>query len=249
MKNLFNRKFIFAAVISAVALAASGCESDENININSKPEVTEAEVISEAKVSEESSEKASAEESKTEAVKETVTEADTEEAEEAAEEKKEVSVNSWIEEYQREIDNYPNRDGEMYELLDISGDGIPELFISGGDYHGAGVTIFTVSDGNVVKLGEYGSFGTVMYDPDKKTVRQGYSGNGHTTGSIFTVENGRVNILVEYDSNGFDDEISYKINGSEVSEEEYNSTLDEYSVDVRLGRKNDVNVKVADASV
>lgn len=66
-------------------------------------------------------------------------------------------------------------------------------------------------------------------------------------GSIFTVENGRVNVLVEYDSVNLDDEKWFKINGSEVTEEEFNSTLGEYSTDIRLGRKNDITVKVADA--
>ncbi|MDE6707334.1 MAG: hypothetical protein K2K06_04765 [Oscillospiraceae bacterium] len=52
----------------------------------------------------------------------------------------------------------------MYSLYDLNSDGIPELFISTGDYHAAGIKLYTCSDGYLKEVtGEYGlgSYGTV----------------------------------------------------------------------------------------
>lgn len=258
-------RIVLAALIAVMAAVSTGCGSDENLDINTaKPEVTEAVTegaedaadneTEESPAEDNNSEEAAVEqkeeekaEETTEAKQEEVTEETTEEKKEEEDNSAESSENSWIEAYQNEVQKFASENEAMYELMDITGDDIPELFISRGEFHAAGVTIFTIVNGEAVNLGEFGSFGEVMYDASKKTVRQGFSGQGHTTGSIFRIEDGKENVLVEYDSVDLEDEKSFKIDGAEVTEEEYNSALEQYGADTRLGRKFTIDTKVSDA--
>lgn len=49
-----------------------------------------------------------------------------------------------------------------FDLCDIDSDGVPELFVSEGGFHQATADIYTVTNGEVVKLDSKGEYGRVM---------------------------------------------------------------------------------------
>ena len=114
-----------------------------------------------------------------------------------------------------------------FSLYDMNDDMIPELFISEDICHAAGCHIYTY-DQNVKFLGEYGSNGGVFYYPDTKYLVSGYTGQGETYVEYYSMENNSLNEhIICYDNSGGTQEKVYKINDTEVTQEEYNSAKQE----------------------
>lgn len=128
-----------------------------------------------------------------------------------------------------------------FDLYDIDGDGVPELFLAFGDYHAAGVFVYTVRDGEVVQLctsdKEYfGSWGRTMVNSSGFLASR-YFGMGSDYADYFRLENGQLTLMVSSEHHmqymGFPDESEpeqdkFVIDGNEVSEEEYSSAVGEY---------------------
>lgn len=127
-----------------------------------------------------------------------------------------------------------------FDIYDIDSDGTPELFISDGNYHIAGVMIFTVSENGLRQLtytsedGEhtdrFGSWGSVQVTSDGY-ISSTYSGMGEVYGSYFSLENGELIHIVSFEEHMFDglaETMPYVINGEAVSEEEYYEAVSGY---------------------
>lgn len=121
----------------------------------------------------------------------------------------------------------------QFSLCDVSGDGIPELFISPNDCHAASCDIYIFND-RLISFGSIGSWGICNYYPDKNTLGGGYTGGGVTESVYYSIDNNEtLTKLVNFynDSGRALEESVYKIDDVEVTEEEYNEAESKYSND------------------
>ena len=120
-----------------------------------------------------------------------------------------------------------------FTLAYMDDDDIPELIFSYGTYHAAGVDIFKVENGELIKIrrngeesegsgGSFGSNGCIAYAERKGYISSGYSGMGVTNEAIYTVEGAIVKEVSSF-SEDWNDESNkkYDVNGKAVSESEY----------------------------
>ena len=175
------------------------------------------------------------------------------------------SVNNWKALYKSKLEEFMNSDeyyadndlvyGSRFDIADITGDDIPELFVSASNAHVFQCGIYTIKDEKLQYIGEYGSFGSVMYNEKQKFVCSEYTGQGVTTASIYSFQNGEEETIISYNNNygsaESEDKVVYTINGKAVSYEEYNKNLEPYNVLewVELGRKysfTEENIKLTD---
>lgn len=117
-----------------------------------------------------------------------------------------------------------------FSLCDVSGDGIPELFISPGDYHAASCEIYTFNN-RLIYIGSIGSWGVCNYYSDKNILCGGYTGGGVTESTYYSIDdNAAISLLAYfYDNSGTTQEKEYKIDDTDVTEEEYNEAIKKYS--------------------
>lgn len=119
-----------------------------------------------------------------------------------------------------------------FSLNDINGDNIPELIISEDSVHMAQCLVYTIYNDELLYLGKYGAYGFLGYYSDLDVITQYNIGQGYEFTSFSRLENGEVNLLCSFENNlgaaPTDEDIYYKVNGSEVTKEEYNAALDEY---------------------
>ncbi len=117
-------------------------------------------------------------------------------------------------------------DGAGFSVLDINGDGVPELFRSEGMYHVSGVDILTYN-GGLRHLGYFGSYGNVSYYPDTNELLSSNMGMGYLSGTFMTLNGDDFISTLSYsdDSGAIDpesgEEPEYIINGQKVTMEKY----------------------------
>ena len=172
-----------------------------------------------------------------------------------------VSPAKWVKAYKRIIDNYINEPKQtaldcMCSLYDITGDGIPELLISGSDVHASGVEIYSYSNNKVIKFARrskfdnelyysFGSWGVVQYCPENGLLVDSYTGQGVMITTYYSFENGNMKEVIRLEDgslvtempNYSEDEIYYKINDKLVTKKEYEKAYEKYSGEtISLGR-------------
>lgn len=131
----------------------------------------------------------------------------------------------------------------MFDLRDLTGDGIPELMISPNTDHGTPCQIYTYSDGALSSLGETGDYGMFRFLPALRMVSDEYQGTGFTIGKYLGFENGELVPVVTYSDNTASAAtgavIVHEINGEEVTLPEFDAALEEYrsSPSCNMGRK------------
>lgn len=126
-----------------------------------------------------------------------------------------------------------------FDLFDMNGDGIPELFISYGDVHAMGVFAYTFADGVLCDLSEdnsaFGSYGLADVSSDGH-LKSEYSGMGITYDSFYRFEGNALKCVltaekgeepVPADDDTYNFETYYKTNGTDVSEIEYDTLFSE----------------------
>lgn len=240
---MMNKK-LAAVCFAAMLLTACGTGK-------AAPEVskTEETTVSETETSAETQPE-SVSETNSETVGETETETETEtEAETTTESVNEAPDTSadYKSLYKEKLSEL--RENEEYEpsistfdLCDIDNDGTPELIAAFGNYHAAMVTIFTVRNGEVIKLSDpslgdeysgFGSWGTAQV-AEGGYIASRYSGMGSGYAVYYRLENGELTHLVSSEHHTyFTDESEeegdkFVIDGNEVSEEEYNEAVGKY---------------------
>ena len=137
--------------------------------------------------------------------------------------------------------------GFMYEVKDITGDGIPELFISEGVYPTSDVTIYTYKNGEAEYITSGGAYGSIGCNNDKSHEGIYFITSFMNMGiQYFGVElynNGGTQKIAEFTTNEISaDELNpaeYNFNGNKVTKEEYDKELSKYTdLDIDfLGRK------------
>jgi hypothetical protein len=187
-----KNSIVFGLIASALL---TGCVSHtpddvatvefEKVTIEEKPEAPAA-----AATSDENMEMKSAFDSVSELFKETDPEWN-----ESEEYTKAVSSYeaSWGEILEDGIKNHGEYAVPRVEVGYIDEDGIPELLLSYGDYHVAGVCVYTYdpSDDKPVYIGEFSSFGRMTYAKKKNRILSSYGNGGYYTRYYTKIENHR----------------------------------------------------------
>ena len=143
-----------------------------------------------------------------------------------------------------------NATSPSFDLFDMDNDGIPELFMSIGDYHAAGVFAYTFKNGALADLSgdntAFGSYGEAAVSADGWLTGE-YMGMGITYDSFYQLDGDKLVLKKSIVSEEFPDptdddtyhfSLKYKVNDEYVTEEEYKSAFDEYDAHdwVTVGR-------------
>ncbi|MCR4656359.1 MAG: hypothetical protein K5770_09050 [Lachnospiraceae bacterium] len=103
----------------------------------------------------------------------------------------------------------------------IDGDDIPELLMSFGTFHVAGVYIFTINKeiGETVLTGEFSSFGGVSYVEKKNRILSQYGNHGYYMQVVSMIDGGRARLVGSgVDNGGGRDGRQYYYAGYELPE-------------------------------
>lgn len=133
--------------------------------------------------------------------------------------------------------------GSAFEIIDITGDGKPELIISPSADKQSSCSIYTCEAGSVTPLGEVGFFGEFDYLPELGLIHDEYGGDGFVLGKYMAYADGAFTEKLTYSDNSGEASdgatIVHEINGEEVLLGDYESALADYENTriVRVGRK------------
>ena len=258
---MMNKKI---AAVLGLALMLTACGN----NVDTAPDmsVTESETITEISaesetVSETASETTAEVSEETLAETEAVTEAITEASSEEQEAENTADYKDAYKAKLLEAMYDENATSPSFDLFDMDNDGIPELFMSIGDYHAAGVFAYTFKNGTLVNLSggntTFGSYGEAAVSADGY-LTSGYMGMGMTSDYFYKLEGDKLvlkkNIVSEEFLDPTDDDpyhysLKYKVNDEYVTEEEYKSAFDEYDAHdwVTVGRGTLISVANVDS--
>ena len=137
-----------------------------------------------------------------------------------------------------------------FSLYDITGDGVPELFVSEGFYHMAPVDIYSY-DGRLYSVGSLGSYGGVAYDVDLGTLSNDDMSWGYEYGVSCEIRGYRpVRVFQFYNNCGAvenESEYEYSIDGKTVTQAEYEAARAAHTSEhyVWLGNDNELNSATA----
>lgn len=130
-----------------------------------------------------------------------------------------------------------------FDLIDITGDGCPELIISPSSEKQSVCQIYTYSDGTLSSFGSAGFSGSFTYYPERSLIREEYQGEGFILGKFISYDNGEFQEVLSYKDNSGSANtgatIIHEINGEEVLLPEYDAALEEYNSErtLEIGRK------------
>lgn len=161
------------------------------------------------------------------------------------------TYDSWQEGYRAVLDDFRQSSdyndigtqSSAFELCDVDGNGIPELFISEGMFQTAKTIIYTFNDNECIKLLEQAwSNGALLLNTEHQYIIYSNSYAGNTNMSVYKINGTELLVLDTY----YDDSIIpqsgtavYKHNGSTVTKESYQASKAKYdSLSVTgIGRK------------
>ncbi len=127
--------------------------------------------------------------------------------------------------YELEVENC------RFGIEDIDGDEIPELLISEGDFPGSRVSIFGYDGFEIRNIGSAGENGEIEFVPGGNKIISGGAAEGQESYIIYSIADFK--LIETFNATSIETENGKTrfIDGSEVSEEEYNSRLAENRVD------------------
>lgn len=134
-------------------------------------------------------------------------------------------------------------DSSMFEILDITGDGSPELIISPSEEVGAQCIVYSFAASTLEKIATIGSYGKFTFIPEMSAIGYSYNGNGFEIGEYQTMQEGIFQTAVSFYTNSESASagavIRYEINNEEVTLAKYEEALLPYNeaVSFETGRK------------
>lgn len=150
-------------------------------------------------------------------------------------------LNEWQKAYKQALFDFMDSDEyfwgnniiehSAFSLYDLNTDGTPELIISEDTSHAAGCHIYTYDNG-LIYLGKYGAYGDIGYYEDMGIIVSWNMGQGIEHNGFFRLENNEINIIAKfYNDVGYigKEQATFKFNDTEITEDEYNAKLAEYS--------------------
>lgn len=153
----------------------------------------------------------------------------------------------WKDIYNGVLSGYRGSSTAMYDLVDIDGNGVPELIVSPSTEKYAPADLYTVSGGSLVNCGDIGSYyGKASVIPGAGIIFKSAGGMGIWKRIISEYDNGMLYTIEALDSEDMSQ--SYKINGEEVSKDEFDEKYSSYSERlVSVGRKYDIGASIYSA--
>ena len=156
------------------------------------------------------------------------------------------SLGDWQALFYDELSKYIDSPKAMFNICDLDGDGTPELLLSKDDYHAASGEIYTIDQGTLKHLGDYGGWGEFQYDFERNYIHSSFMAQGSTQLSIYQLENGAaVEVISFFDPYYLSmSEGEPEINGERVSPATYRAEYEKYdfaSRDDFCVRKYDIN--------
>lgn len=110
----------------------------------------------------------------------------------------------------------------MYSLYDLDNNGIPELFISNGDYHAAGVEVYTCYLGSLLQLSNgAGSYGTTKVSGNI-LLSWGYGMDYEHAEFYRMTDSTTLELQDEFSINHNTNPAEYQYFGTDITEAEYN---------------------------
>ena len=136
-----------------------------------------------------------------------------------------------------------------FSLYDVTGDDIPELFISYGLYRLNPCCVYSFQNG-LMPIGYIGTYGSIAYSPSKDLFYNYEFWQGHKYFIYYTLDednNFQCEVSLHNNEKAAQSEgkTKYEINNKEVTYDEYKKVLDQYSkIDdyIYLGLDYDLNI-------
>ena len=155
---------------------------------------------------------------------------------------------AWVQYYQQMLDQFcassSDPENVRFDLMDLDNDGIPELFLSEGEYHLAHVLMYSYYNGLGRQIeGIYGSYGEVLYDEDTGLLIDTDMTQGYYYRADYHYYHGELtNVFYCSDNEGAVEnefERQYMLNGEAVSADVYYAEMDRRTLDdaISLGRE------------
>jgi len=167
------------------------------------------------------------------------------------------SVANWNSAYIEVLSNLNNSSARFMTAY-IDEDDIPELIVSYSSAHVAGCEIYTYYDGKVSKLegnptnGEFGSSGGILYSPYKNLFNSRYYGTGSNSDGLFRINNGNAEVECALQHNDYFATvrvIEFKIDGIEVTENEFLDKYNSYEIDSMVSANYDDMIEVNSTNI
>ena len=156
-------------------------------------------------------------------------------------------VFDWQEAYQNKLEQFKVSadltDTSMFDLCDVTDDGIPELIISPSDDPSASCDVFSLIGTDIAKIASCGSFGQFSFIPSLLVIGYEYEGEEFTIGEYQKYTEGFYNMDFSYYNNmnsaSSGAVIRYELNGDNVSLAEYEERINGYKQEdsFSVGRK------------
>ena len=137
--------------------------------------------------------------------------------------------------YKEENEYY---DEAAWDLQDIDNDGLPELMISEGQFHVAGVRFYYYANGSaspvLAESGQqlqYGSYGQVLICPEKQLIGSSDMHMGYMFFGEYKYDNHSISTVRTFNENSgavTDGNVEYIIDDEVVSQDEYQKVYDEF---------------------
>ena len=122
-------------------------------------------------------------------------------------------------------------DASRFELYDIDGNGVPELFVSQSDAHPYGCKVFSF-DGSCHEILEAGTYGYINVAEGAPYIVYYDTHMGYTYETYYRFEKNSVVLENSFEDNSANSDIEkvyYKVNEQEVSKETYELAHEQYS--------------------
>lgn len=152
------------------------------------------------------------------------------------------TVETWQTAYSKQLEAYKNSSdydatekmGSMYDLFDINGDYIPELFISDGEYHSAYCRVYSYIDSECVRiLDDNYAYGELLVAPTESIIAH-YSSDGGYNNLYINKFDGktdvRSDVFIDNSANAPHETVEYKYNDSSISASDYVNAYNNYCI-------------------
>lgn len=123
-----------------------------------------------------------------------------------------------------------------FSLIYLDEDDTPELVIFMGDTHMDGANLYIYGQGQSVYVGIFGQWGAAIYQEKKGIIFHEYDQGGHGFSGVYQIDGAEETLLreFEYEQLEFEDgpeEVAciYRVDGREVSKEEYSESLESWT--------------------
>jgi hypothetical protein len=136
----------------------------------------------------------------------------------------------WKQAYKEYLESVSGNSGFKFSVGEVfRGNGrIPELLVSMGDFHAAGIKILSFMNGKVEDLGDYGEYGCCDYDFEDGLICGYYNNMGYSSYNVYKQNATGFEELVAFTEDANGEKPVYSKNGETISKRQFLELLDEF---------------------